>query len=282
MGINHTPGPWIVYGAPGNVWAPFDQENVANAYIADRDRETQSANARLIAAAPAMLSALRKISQGADCFTFNSDADAFRFVDMVAEAVAPILSRIDGAPTAQPAGVWRIVSGEPDTPRALYWSNCDGWGGIAGSDAFSQAERETLNLPIGGRWWFDSDDEPAAPSGEAARDMPISEATRAALVGYAEDSDMWNAPSPEMVAQLLDLAGIERRPPSNVFTAFCQEADGTGTIWIQQVKAETIADATAAARRDCAEDWGFNVEQVHCLGLALGDCQIVHWEDAAP
>lgn len=55
---------------------------------------------------PAMLAALRKISQGADCFMFNSDADVFRFVDMVAEAVAPILARIDGAapaPTAQPA-----------------------------------------------------------------------------------------------------------------------------------------------------------------------------------
>ena len=60
----------------------------------------------IAAEAPAMLAALRKISQGADCFTFNSDADAFRFVDMVAEAVAPILARIDGAapaPTAQPA-----------------------------------------------------------------------------------------------------------------------------------------------------------------------------------
>lgn len=67
--------------------------------------------------------------------------------------------------------------------------------------------------------------------------------------------------------------------PVQTFTAFCQEADGTGTIWIQQVKAETIADATAAARRDCAENWGFDVEQVHCLGLAQGDCRIVHWQD---
>lgn len=94
MGINHTPGPWIVYGAPGNVWAPFDQKNVANAYIADRDRETQSANARLIAEAPAMLAALRNLlplwSSGID-EPWVSDARA-------------ILSRIDGAPTAQPAG----------------------------------------------------------------------------------------------------------------------------------------------------------------------------------
>ena len=66
MGINHTPGPWIVHGAPGNVWAPFDQKNLANAYIADRDRETQAANARLIAESPAMLEILRGIERDED------------------------------------------------------------------------------------------------------------------------------------------------------------------------------------------------------------------------
>lgn len=68
------------------------------------------------------------------------------------------------APTAQPAGVWRIVSGQPDTARALYWSNANGWGGIAGSDAYGATERATLQLPVGGAWWFDADE--AAPTGE--------------------------------------------------------------------------------------------------------------------
>lgn len=171
MGINHTPGPWIVYGAPGNVWAPFDQANLANAYIADRDRETQSANARLIAEAPAMLEALREARR------MLVEDEGYKTYNPRIREFDAILSRIDGAPTAQPA----------------------------------------------------------TPSGEAA--------------------------------------------PVQTFTAFCQEADGTGTIWIQQVKAETIADATAAARRDCAENWGFDVDQVHCLGLAQGDCRIVHWQD---
>lgn len=69
--------------------------------------------------APTMLEALRKISQGADCFTFNSDADTFRFVDMVAEIVAPILSRIDGAPTAQPSA----PSGEAARPTYAELAN---------------------------------------------------------------------------------------------------------------------------------------------------------------
>lgn len=65
--------------------------------------------------APTMLEALRKISQGADCFTFNSDADVFRFVDMVAEIVAPVLARIDGTPTAQPAGaIGEAGAGAPE------------------------------------------------------------------------------------------------------------------------------------------------------------------------
>ena len=177
MGINHTPGPWIVYGAPGNVWAPFDQKNLANAYIADRDRETQAANARLIAEAPAMLEALRETLRDLDAVT-GVDDHGSDTIGCMENRIRAILSRIDGAPTAQPAA-------------------------------------------------------------------PISEAA-----------------------------------PAQTFTAFCQEADETGTIWIQQVKAEAIADAVAAARRDCAEDWGFDVEHVHCLGLAQGDCEIVHWEDA--
>lgn len=113
----------------------------------------------------------------------------------------------------------------------------------------------------------------ATPTAQPAGDDPAITAaanlSRAALVEAAGEALALQAP-------------ISEAEPVQTFTAFCQEADGTGTIWIQQVKAETIADATAAARRDCAEDWGFDVEQVHCLGLARGDCQIVHWEDAAP
>lgn len=194
MGINHTPGPWIVYGAPGNVWAPFDQENVANAYIADRDRETQSANARLIAAAPAMLAALRKISQGADCFTFNSDADVFRFVDMVAEIVAPVLARIDGAAPATTAPA--PVAAPGFAAHALdTLKDCEAWfanngdvDGVFFDDAtMLDRVRESLAL--------------ATPTAQPAGDDPAITAaanlSRAALVEAAGEALALQAPISE-------------------------------------------------------------------------------------
>jgi hypothetical protein len=34
----------------------------------------------------------------------------------------------------------------------LYWSNKDGWVDRPSADVFSDSEKETLNLPYGGRW----------------------------------------------------------------------------------------------------------------------------------
>lgn len=63
------------------------------------------------------------------------------------------------------------------------------------------------------------------------------------------------------------------------FTAFCQENTGRGTIWISGVTAADPAAAIAAAVDDCAADWGCDPDTVHCLGLAAGDVQILHWAD---
>jgi len=63
------------------------------------------------------------------------------------------------------------------------------------------------------------------------------------------------------------------------FTGFCQETDGSGTIWIGQVWAEDLEAAQLEAREMCAQDWGYEVEQVHCLGIAEGNVTILHWED---
>jgi hypothetical protein len=65
------------------------------------------------------------------------------------------------------------------------------------------------------------------------------------------------------------------------FTAFCQQADGKGTIWIGTVEVEenSCTVAAAAAREECAAAWGYDPEEVHCLGLAVGDVDIVYWED---
>lgn len=66
----------------------------------------------------------------------------------------------------------------------------------------------------------------------------------------------------------------------NTYTAFCQQANGRGTIWIEKVEAATTEEAIEVARQSCADAWEYDdVEDVHCLGLATGDIQIVHWED---
>ena len=63
------------------------------------------------------------------------------------------------------------------------------------------------------------------------------------------------------------------------FTAFCQQSNGHGTIWISTVEAESVEAAIGQAVADCASDWGYDESDVHCLGLAAGDVDILCWED---
>ena len=66
------------------------------------------------------------------------------------------------------------------------------------------------------------------------------------------------------------------------YTAFCQSADGTGTIWISALEAACEVAAMTKARSQCADEWGYDIDDVHCLGLAAGDVDILHWCDAVP
>lgn len=70
------------------------------------------------------------------------------------------------------------------------------------------------------------------------------------------------------------------------YTAFCQESDGTGTIWIADVEGATVEEACAAAVDACRADWGkeeYDADDIHVLGLARGSADggvnIVFWED---
>lgn len=65
------------------------------------------------------------------------------------------------------------------------------------------------------------------------------------------------------------------------YTAFCKEATGYGTTWIDAIEVDpdlSIEEVIKAARRACAEAWGFDVELVHCLGIAEGEIQLLFWE----
>jgi len=74
-------------------------------------------------------------------------------------------------------------------------------------------------------------------------------------------------------------AGAAEAPPLQTFTAFCQEAGELGTIWISQVEAVDALKAEDVAVAECAADWGYSMDQVHCLGIAAGDVKILSWQD---
>ena len=76
--------------------------------------------------------------------------------------------------------------------------------------------------------------------------------------------------------------------PVLTFTVFCQESGCTGTIHIASVEAADLEAAVIAGKQQCIDDWSdgthpedsrWNHETVHCLGIAEGNIEILHWED---
>lgn len=64
------------------------------------------------------------------------------------------------------------------------------------------------------------------------------------------------------------------------FTVFCQDIDGTGTVWIDCVEAADIVAAQALALEACAADWGYGpTDDIAVLGVAEGDVKILVWND---
>ena len=76
--------------------------------------------------------------------------------------------------------------------------------------------------------------------------------------------------------------------PDKTFTVFCQQADQLGTVHIDAVQALDLEAAILAGRQQCLADWNggaadeiapFCLEDIHCLGVAEGNIEILHWED---
>lgn len=63
------------------------------------------------------------------------------------------------------------------------------------------------------------------------------------------------------------------------FTAFCQHTDGRGTMWIAAVEADDVEQAMVAAETNCAFDWDCTTDEIHVVGIAAGDVNILRWED---
>lgn len=82
-------------------------------------------------------------------------------------------------------------------------------------------------------------------------------------------------------------------PTSTEYTAFCCQDDAVGSIWIECIGPfrpdDPIDFVIQTAKEHCAEAWGSfeedgvtpDISNIHCLGLAAGDINILHWEDPA-
>ena len=69
------------------------------------------------------------------------------------------------------------------------------------------------------------------------------------------------------------------------YTAFCTDAnDYKSTTWIEDIEVDdslTLQEAAHIARQQCADAWEYDIDDVHCLGLAEGSINILFWEDVS-
>ena len=64
------------------------------------------------------------------------------------------------------------------------------------------------------------------------------------------------------------------------FTAWCCQANGGGTIHIASFEAPDLNAAIEQGILQCMEDWEEeNPANIHLLGIAAGDAEILHWND---
>lgn len=73
------------------------------------------------------------------------------------------------------------------------------------------------------------------------------------------------------------------------FTFWCQESSGEGTIYIGSLEAPDLETAKIQAVQECCDEWNsgtseddpphYSPDNVHLLGIAAGDVEILHWED---
>ncbi len=113
-------------------------------------------------------------------------------------------------------------------------------------------------------------------------DGNLTDETEAATWGiepYIQENDDAVETLANLIRQARELTSpaVEELP---TFTIFCQQSDGRGTIHIASLEAADLESAIAAGITTCAEDWDEeNPANIHCLGVAQGDVEILHWED---
>jgi hypothetical protein len=63
------------------------------------------------------------------------------------------------------------------------------------------------------------------------------------------------------------------------YTVFIRQSDGRGTTFITSVEATNTGHASSLACAECAGCWKADLADLHVLGIAAGNVDILEWED---
>lgn len=65
------------------------------------------------------------------------------------------------------------------------------------------------------------------------------------------------------------------------YTVFVRQFDNMGTTHVDCYSAETVEDAKTQALAQVMADWGddYSADDLHILGVAKGDVELVEWDD---
>jgi hypothetical protein len=87
-------------------------------------------------------------------------------------------------------------------------------------------------------------------------------------------------------------AELSREPATSTMTAFCQQANAHGTIWIQAIAVPMLSSVDAQldlarlmAIQECAQAWYGDDDDggsfdIVCLGLIEGNANVLAWDDS--
>jgi hypothetical protein len=63
------------------------------------------------------------------------------------------------------------------------------------------------------------------------------------------------------------------------YTVFIRQLNNEGTTFISSYETPGVPEAIDLARADCAECWEADEKDLHVLGVAAGDVEILEWDD---
>lgn len=84
---------------------------------------------------------------------------------------------------------------------------------------------------------------------------------------------------PAAAALALDQMVERESKPLQSWTFFVMDEGRSGTTWIESHAGATLEEATSTALDACAAAWDVDVNSLVVIGIALGDVQIVEWND---